>query len=68
MYKDFVPSCEERGSLGGLLLYEMDVVEGVAFSIAQRGIKNYTLLERAVHDLAKYVQLSEVPHLRTIQT
>lgn len=47
----------------------MDIVGGVAFSIAQRdicGIKNYMLLERAVHDLAKYVQVSELPQVRTI--
>lgn len=64
-YKNFVPSCEERGLLGSLLVYEMDVVEGVAFSIAQRavcGIENYKLLERAVQDLAKYVQLSQILH------
>jgi hypothetical protein len=69
-YKDFVPTCEQRGCLGGLSVYEMDAVEGVAFSIAQRNLcatKNYKLLERTVHDLAKYVQLCDIPHLGTIQ-
>lgn len=33
---DFVPGCEERGVCRHLLIYEMDVVTGVAFSIAHR--------------------------------
>ncbi|KAJ6102044.1 hypothetical protein N7486_004471 [Penicillium sp. IBT 16267x] len=61
IYKHFVPSCQERGSLGGLFVYEMDIFEGVAFSLAQRdmcGINNYMLLERAVYDLAKFLASS----------
>ncbi|KAJ5803981.1 uncharacterized protein N7518_000284 [Penicillium psychrosexuale] len=61
MYKDFAPGCEKRDSLGPLIVYEMDVVEGVAFSIAQRdicAINKYSLLERTVQDLAKFFALS----------
>lgn len=56
MYKDFAPGCGRRDSLGPLIVYEMDVVEGVAFSIAQReicAVNKYSLLERTVYDLAK---------------
>ena len=56
MYKNFAPGCEKRDSLGPLIVYEMDVVAGVAFSIAQReicAINKYSLLERTVQDLAK---------------
>lgn len=56
MYKNFASGCEKRDSLGHLIVCEMDVVAGVAFSIAQReicAINKYSLLERTVQDLAK---------------
>lgn len=59
-YANFVPSCEERGFLGHLRVYEMDIVTGVAFSIAQRemcSVNNLKLLERAVQDLATYFHI-----------
>ncbi|CAG8269000.1 unnamed protein product [Penicillium salamii] len=57
MYKNFASGCEKRDSLGHLIVCEMDVVAGVAFSIAQReicAINKYSLLERTVQDLAKF--------------
>ncbi|KAJ5100879.1 hypothetical protein N7456_006931 [Penicillium angulare] len=60
-YVNFVPFCEQRGILGHLFIYEMDLVAGVSLSIAQRnicGINNSKLLERTVQDLATFFAMS----------
>ncbi|KAJ5114024.1 hypothetical protein N7456_002558 [Penicillium angulare] len=60
-YGKFVPTCEERGNMGHLLVYEMSRVWGVPLSIAQReicSINNLQLLNKTVQDLAKFFAMS----------
>ncbi|OHE93879.1 hypothetical protein CORC01_10778 [Colletotrichum orchidophilum] len=61
IYGEFVPSCEQRGELGGLHVYEMEFVRGVALSRFQRQLfapqMKYQLL-RTVQDLARFFALA----------